>query len=59
MEDTTMKKTYIIPELVAISLKMNQHLLDGSPTIQKSGEAGEGSFGSGSNLGRSFDFTED
>ena len=26
-----MKKTYINPELTVIKMKMNQHLLDGSP----------------------------
>ena len=34
MESTTMKKTYINPEMEIVRMKMNQHLLDGSPAAQ-------------------------
>ena len=41
-----MKKTYINPELAVVKMKMNQHLLDGSPN------GAHDEVGSGSILGR-------
>ena len=39
MEDTTMKKTYMQPDMEVIKLQMNQYLLDGSVTLHSDEEA--------------------
>lgn len=50
-----MKKTYINPELEVVKMKMNQHLLDGSP--QLGGEYDHEH--DGDPIGREFDFDSD
>ena len=37
-----MKKTYINPEIEVVRMKMNQHLLDGSPIPMGSGDKDPG-----------------
>ena len=36
MEDTTMKKTYINPNIEVVKMQMNQHLLDASTGLSNS-----------------------
>lgn len=58
-----MKKTYIIPSMEAIELKMNNPMLAGSFTTNSNGDVTSGelinSDATGTSLSRGFDFDED
>ena len=53
-----MKKTYINPNMNVVTMKMAQHLLNGSD-VRTGGKLGDGYNSSDVSYGREFDFEEE
>ena len=58
MEDTKMKKEYINPNMNVVTMKMAQHLLNGSD-VKTGGKLGGEYTSTDVSYGREFDFTDE